>query len=108
MWKEAHVIFVLIIKILGVNWQPKHITIRIFETTHIIWHALVTSLINLLNKHGIRKKILVYVKVDRFNRNAMTNALKSIMSCETLSLEENFEGIFGPYSFLFCKCLLAK
>jgi hypothetical protein len=30
---------------------------------------------------------MVYVKVDRSNHNAMTNALKSIMSCETLSLE---------------------
>jgi len=35
---------------------------------------------------------MVYVKVDRSNRNAMANALKSIMNCETLSLEENFEG----------------
>jgi hypothetical protein len=92
MWKEAHDVFVLVIKFLGVNWQPKHINIRLFEAMHIIWHALVTSLINLLNKHGLRKKIMVYVKVDRSNRNAMTNALKSIMSCETLSLEEIFEG----------------
>jgi hypothetical protein len=83
----------LVIKILGVNWQPKHITIRLFETTHIICHALVTSLIYFLNKHGLRMKIMVYVKVDRSNRNAMTNALKSSMSCETLSLEQNFEGI---------------
>jgi hypothetical protein len=87
MWKEAHDVFVLVIKISGVNWQSKHIAIKVFEATHVIWHALVTCLINLLNKHGLRKKIMVYVKVDRSNHNAMTNALKSIMSCETLSLE---------------------
>jgi hypothetical protein len=92
MWKETHDVFVLVIKFLGVNWQPKHITIKLFETTHIIWHALVTSLIYFLNKHGLKAKIMVYVKVDRSNRNAMANALKSIMNCETLSLEENFEG----------------
>jgi hypothetical protein len=32
------------------------------------------------------------VKYDSYNQNAMTFALKSIVSCETLSLQESFNG----------------
>jgi hypothetical protein len=51
---------------------------------------LVWSLTDLLNKYWLRKIIIVYVKDERSNLNAMTSALKSITSCEYLCLKESF------------------
>ncbi len=43
-----------------------------------------------------KKKLIAYVKDERSNLNAMINALKSIVNCESLELKESFEGIcFG-------------
>ncbi len=53
---------------------------------------LVQNLIDLLDKFGLRKKIIAYVKDESSNMNAMTFALKSIVSCETLSLQKSFNG----------------
>jgi hypothetical protein len=54
---------------------------------------LAKSLTNLLDKHGLRKKIFAYVKDEGFHFNAMTIILKSIVSRESLSFEENFQGV---------------
>jgi len=49
-------------------------------------------LIDLLDKYGLRKKIIAYVKDEEFNFNAMIVILKSIMNCESFVLEESFQG----------------
>jgi hypothetical protein len=60
---------------------------------------LAKSLTNLLDKHGLRKKIFAYVKDEGFHFNVMTIILKSIVSRESLSLEENFPRLcFGHFS----------
>jgi hypothetical protein len=49
-------------------------------------------LIDLLDKYGLRKKIIAYVKDEEFNFNAMIVILKSIMNRESFVLEESFQG----------------
>jgi hypothetical protein len=44
MSKGAHDIFALVIKKLGCNWQPKQVTIDLFETTKIIGQTLANNL----------------------------------------------------------------
>ncbi len=61
-----------------------------FEAIETINQALARSLTKLVDKYGLRKKIIAYVKDEGSNFNAMTIALKAIMNCEFLSLEENF------------------
>jgi hypothetical protein len=52
--------------------------------------------IDLLDAYGLRNKIIIYVKDEGSNLNTLTNALKFVVKCETLSLEENFwESSFG-------------
>jgi hypothetical protein len=51
---------------------------------------LARSLTKLLNKYGLRKKIIVYVKDEGLNLNAMTIALKAIVNYESFGLEETF------------------
>ncbi len=43
--------------------------------------TLARSLIELLDKYGLRKKIIVYVKDESSNLNAMTTTLKVVVNC---------------------------
>jgi hypothetical protein len=44
MSKGAYDVFVLVIKFLSNDWELKHVTIGLFETTEIIGQTLVRSL----------------------------------------------------------------
>jgi hypothetical protein len=58
--------------------------------------VLTRNLIELLDAYGLRNKIIAYVKDERSNANILTNVLKFVIKCETLGLEESFQGIcFG-------------
>jgi hypothetical protein len=61
-----------------------------FEAIQTTSQALAKNLTKLLKKYGLRKKIIAYVKDKGSNINVMTIALKLVVSCESLSLEENF------------------
>jgi hypothetical protein len=52
-----------------------------------------------LNKYGLRKNIITYVKDEGFNFNVMIIALKSIASCESLSLEKRLQGTCFGHCF---------
>jgi hypothetical protein len=52
--------------------------------------ALAKKLTNPLDKYGLRNKIKTYVKNESSNLNTMTSALKFVIKCEALGLEENF------------------
>jgi hypothetical protein len=48
-----------------------------------------------LDKYGLIKKILAYVKDEGLNLDAMINILK-VVNCESFGLEESFQSIcFG-------------
>jgi hypothetical protein len=53
--------FLPLILNLGVDWQPKHIAIGLFEAYNTSRHALAKDLTKLLNKYDLRQKIIVYV-----------------------------------------------
>jgi hypothetical protein len=65
--------------------QPKHVTIGLFETTETTSQTLVKSLIKLLDKYGLRKKIIAYVKDKGSNINVMIIALKAIVIMNLLA-----------------------
>jgi hypothetical protein len=60
---------------------------------------LVQSLTELLDKYGLKKKIITYVKTEGLNFNATNNALKSIVSFDYLDLDEKFQGIYFVHAF---------
>jgi hypothetical protein len=53
----------------------------------------------LLNPYGLSKKIITYVKDEGINLNFMTTALKFVVNCEVLRLEENFNGAYFGHAF---------
>jgi len=92
MSKGAHDVFVLVIIFLGFNWKPKHVTLGLFEAVETIGQVLVRNLIELLDAYGLRNKIIAYVKDEGSNLNTLSNALNFVVKCETLGLEESFQG----------------
>ncbi len=75
-------------------------TIGLFEAIKTTRQALAINLNNLLDSFGLRKKIITFVKDEGANLNAMTLTLKSVVSCDTLGLEEIFNGnCFGHVFF---------
>ncbi len=88
---------------MGAKWQPKYITIRLFDASNIFGHTLAKDLIELLGKYDLRKKIIAYVKNEIFNLNTMTTNLKSIVNCDILSLAKSFQvSYFGHAFFKAC------
>jgi hypothetical protein len=74
------------------DWQPNHVTIGLFEAIEIIGQTLAINLTYLLDKYGLRKKIITYVKDEGSNFNAMIITLKVVVNSEPLGLEESFQG----------------
>jgi hypothetical protein len=62
----------------------------LFEVTKIISQTLAKILTKLLDKYGLRKKIIVCVKNEGSNLNAMTTALKIVINYESFGFEESF------------------
>jgi hypothetical protein len=74
----------------GVNWQPKHVTIGLFQVVNTYDKTLAKNLIELLEKYNLRKKIIAYVKSKGSDINTMITTLKIVVSCEILGLEESY------------------
>jgi hypothetical protein len=56
--KGAHDIFALLINFLGSYWQPKQVTIGLFETIGSSGQNLTTNLKKLLDQYGLRKNYI--------------------------------------------------
>jgi hypothetical protein len=51
---------------------------------------LVRNFIDLMDAYGLRNKIIAYVKNEGSNLNTLISALKFVVKCDILSLEEIF------------------
>ncbi len=100
MSKGIYDIFSLVINILGVDQQLKHIAIGFFESSDTFGHALAKDLIDLLGKYDLRKKVIAYVKIEGSNLSTMTTTLKFIISSNILSaLAESYQGSCFGHAF---------
>ncbi len=55
-----------------------------------IGQALARSLSKLLDKYGLKKKFITYVKDEGSNLNTMITTLKVVVNFESLGLKESF------------------
>ncbi len=74
-------------------------TFGLFENVETTRQALARNLIDLLDAYGLRNKIITYVKDEGSNLNTLTNALKFVVKCEALGLEESFQGTYFGHGF---------
>ncbi len=84
--------FVTIMHFLNNKWESCHIIVGFFETINTFGNAMALQVNVVLAKYGLNTQIIAYVKDEGDNLNTMTNALTSIVSCETLGLQTPFVG----------------
>jgi hypothetical protein len=102
MSKRAYDILSLVIKFLGVYWQPKHIAIGCFEGSNTSRHALASNLLNnLLNTYDLRININVHVKNEGFNLNTMNIVSNYVVSFKVFGFIESFQASY--FNHAFCK-----
>jgi len=63
MSKGAYDVFALVINFPSNDWQSKHVTISLFETTKTTWQALAKILTKLLDNMVYIKKLLLMSKM---------------------------------------------
>ncbi len=97
MFNGTYEFFALIIYFLSSDQQPKHVIISLFEATKTTTQALVRSLTKLLNKYGLRKKIITYVKNEGSNLNAMTVTLKVVVTVNLLVQKRTFKALWACF-----------
>ncbi len=90
MPEGAHNVFALVINFQGFNGTPKHVALGLFEDLEVITQALAKKLTDLLDEYGLRNNFITYVKHEGSNLNTMISALKFVVKCETLGMEESF------------------
>ncbi len=61
-----------------------------FEATKTTGQTLVKNLTKLFDQYELRNKIIDYVKDEGSNLNTMKLALKFVVKCEDLGLDESF------------------
>jgi len=61
--KVKHDIFALVINFVIVDWQPKYITLGLFEATNISGQTLAKNLIELLDNYALRRKIMFMLRM---------------------------------------------
>jgi hypothetical protein len=62
MSKAGHDVFALVINFLGVDWQPKHITLGLSKPIDNSGQTLAKNLTKLMDSYALRRKIIAYVK----------------------------------------------
>jgi hypothetical protein len=83
------------------------VTIGLFEAIKTIGETFTNNLIKLFDQYGFEKKTIVYFKDEGSNLNVMTTTLKSIMRCEVLGLDENFQNTcFGIFFSKVCQYVI--
>ncbi len=97
--KRAYEIFALVIKFLGRDYQPKHITIGLFEVMDDSGPTLAKDLIELLRKYNLREKIIAYVNNESSNLNTMTGVLEFVINCNILGFQGSFQGPHFGHAF---------
>jgi hypothetical protein len=80
MLKGAHDFFALVVTFLNANWQPKQMSIALFEATKITRQTMAMNLSNLFYSFGLRKKIIAFVKNEGTNLNVMISTLMFVVS----------------------------
>jgi hypothetical protein len=68
------------------DWEPKHVTIDLFEAKNIILIKIASQLQTLFEECKLTNKIICYVKDESTNLFTMTYVLKQISNCEELGI----------------------
>ncbi len=75
-----------------------------FKATKINGQTITNNLTKLFDQYGLKNKIISCVKDEGSNLNIMIIALKFVIKCEVLGLDESFDNsCFGHVFFKTCQ-----
>jgi hypothetical protein len=74
------------------NWEPKHVTVGLFEATTSNNATMAFKLRELIDKFSLTNKILAYVKVEGPSFQSCATTLSYVVLCGTLGMLEPFCG----------------
>jgi hypothetical protein len=97
-FQSAHDIFALVTKKFKAWLTTKACCYWYVWSNRSYSQTLTKNLTKLLDKYGLTKKILAYVKDEASNLNVVT-ILRYVMSCECLGLEESFQSSYFGHTF---------
>jgi hypothetical protein len=72
----------------------------LFEDTKRSGQVMATKFQVLSNRHGIHKKVLIYVKDEGANLGAMATNFKAIVSYKSLKLKKHFQSTCFGHTIL--------
>ncbi len=81
----------LVVNFLFTTWEPKHITIGLFEASDTSSVAMAVKLKQILNKFGLTQKILAYLKDEGSNLQTCVQALRVVVSCCDFDKVKSFD-----------------
>ncbi len=84
---------------LTLDWEPKHVTIGLFEAKGTTIINLAYLLQVLFEEYKLIKIFFCYVKDESLNLSIMTNVLKQVVTCEGLGILAPFEGVYFGHAF---------
>ncbi len=92
-------IFAFVTIFLKDGWQLLYISLGLFEATNTHGQTLAINLIELLDSHEFKKKIVTYVKDERIYLNTMTTFVKINNNLYVLGLKESFQRTCFDHAF---------
>jgi hypothetical protein len=85
------------------NWEHVPVVVGLFEVNETMGSCMAQQLQSLLEKFGLKHRILAFVKDYNNNLTSMATTLHSIVDCELLNLLQVYEGTcFGHVLFKAC------
>jgi hypothetical protein len=89
LWQSraGHDTFTMVVNFVDKEWEPKHVTIGLFECQKTSGAALAEIVKPLLKNFHLHDKVIAYVKDEGSNLVSLATSLTSVASCPVLGLE---------------------
>ena len=84
--------FALVVNFIHDCWEPRHVTVGLFEAHDTSGVALVELIKPLLDEFQLTKKIFAWVKHEGSNLTTLERALQLTVSCDVLDIKQPYIG----------------
>jgi hypothetical protein len=84
----------MVVNFVDKEWEPKHVTIGLFECQKTSGAALAETVKPLLKTFHFQDKVIAYVKDEGSNLVSLATSLTSVVSCPVLGLETPYSGTY--------------
>ena len=96
--------FALVVNFIDDCWEPRHVTVGLFEAHDTSGVAIAEIVKPLLDEFQLTKKIIAWVKDEGSNLTTLERALQLTVSCDVLDIKQPYAGAcFGHVMSKACQ-----